>query len=40
MPARVCPHLEKPLSEAPETPPSGHANPCDQMRFWKPNIGS
>ena len=40
MPARVCTHLEKSLSEAPETPPSGHATPCDQMRFWKPNIGS
>ena len=40
MPARVCPHLEKPLSEAPETPPSGHETPCDQMRLWKPNFGS
>ena len=40
MPTRAYPHLEKPLSEASETPPSGHANPCDQMRYWKPNIGS
>ena len=35
MPAGVSPHSKKPLSEAPETMPSEHANPCDQMRFWK-----